>query len=125
MSKLQEGDSCRWAKKDLLVDCCHAISTIQKVSPPPPKFSLRHFCCILSGFEKSLNLAMPDAKDSVANASTNVCNLNHPPSFITEKEKKAEGILCSDFSILMSYFFWLLITLFVFFQVMSLTLDGS
>ncbi|XP_022976310.1 protein EMBRYONIC FLOWER 1-like isoform X1 [Cucurbita maxima] len=44
-----------------------------------------------AGFEQSLNLAMPDAKDLVANASTNVCNLNHPPSFITEKEKKAEG----------------------------------
>lgn len=39
------------------------------------------------------------------NASTNLCNLNHPPSFITEKEKKAEGIICLDFFILMSLLF--------------------
>lgn len=79
----------------------------------------------MSGVEKFSNLDMPDAIEAVANASTNVCNLNHPPSFTSEREKKAEGILCSDFSILMSYFFRLLNTLFFSFQEMRWTLDGS
>ncbi|XP_038898628.1 protein EMBRYONIC FLOWER 1 isoform X2 [Benincasa hispida] len=44
-----------------------------------------------AGFEKSSNVETPDAREAVANVSTNVCNLNHPPSFMSEKEKKAEG----------------------------------
>ncbi|CAK9325492.1 unnamed protein product [Citrullus colocynthis] len=43
------------------------------------------------GLEKSSNLDMSDAREGVVNVSTNVCNLNHPPSIRSEKEKKAEG----------------------------------
>ncbi|KGN60329.1 protein EMBRYONIC FLOWER 1 isoform X2 [Cucumis sativus] len=44
-----------------------------------------------AGVEKSSNLDMPDAIEAIANASTDLCNLNHPPSFTSERQKKAEG----------------------------------
>ena len=108
------------AIKDLIVDYCYVAFLLPQVS------HLYIFAVFsMSGVEKSSNLDMPDAIEAIANASTDLCNLNHPPSFTSERQKKAEGILCSDFSILMSYFYRLLITLFVSFQEMRLTLDGS
>ncbi|XP_022134833.1 protein EMBRYONIC FLOWER 1-like isoform X2 [Momordica charantia] len=44
-----------------------------------------------AGFEQSSSLDMPEGRLAVVNTSTNLCNLNHPPSFSVEKEKKAKG----------------------------------
>uniref|UniRef100_A0A9I9CH01 Protein EMBRYONIC FLOWER 1-like n=1 Tax=Cucumis melo TaxID=3656 RepID=A0A9I9CH01_CUCME len=51
-----------------------------------------------AGVEKFSNLDMPDAIEAVANASTNVCNLNHPPSF-TRDEVDSRWILNTEFPI--------------------------